>query len=99
MNKTMLVMVQEIRATTRRKMFILFGFVLPILMGIISLVLIIVNDDGAGATQPLIDNESITSEEQLIEGYVDVGGLIQMRPEFLWIGWLNIPRWLPPRRP
>ena len=45
MNKTMLVMVQEIRATLRRKMFILFGFVLPILMGIISLVLIIVNDD------------------------------------------------------
>jgi len=87
MNKTLLVMANEIRAMLQRKSFIIIGFGVPLLIGIVVLIVAAVNRDAAadlasGHTEPP------TVVEQDIEGYVDQGGLISMLPPETPTGWL-----------
>ena len=84
MSKTSLIMVQEIRTTIRRKTFMIFSFGLPLLVGVIALVFILVNRD-SGSTNNVVE---IKPAEQLVEGYVDEGALIQSIPEDLPSDWL-----------
>ena len=88
MNKTFLVMVSEIGRTLRRKAFTIFALGLPILMGIVVLVLGFVNRDAGAATLPP-EPETPAIEEQVGEGYVDEGGLIEVIPEGIPSGWLT----------
>jgi len=84
MSKTSLIMVQEIRTTLRRKTFMIFSFGLPLLLGGIALVFILVNRDSGSANEVAESNPP----DQLVQGYVDEGGLIQVMPEDLPPGWL-----------
>ena len=84
MNKTSLIMVQEIRTTIQRKSFMIFSFGLPLLLGAIALVFILVNRD-SGPTNDVVETKPA---EQLVQGYVDEGELIQSIPEDLPSDWL-----------
>ena len=84
MHKTWLIMKAEIRTTLGRKMFTLFAFGLPLLLGIIAVVVMVVNRD-AGTNGPA---EQVEPVEQLVEGYVDPGNLIQALPQNVPAGWL-----------
>jgi ABC-2 type transport system permease protein len=79
MKKTLLVTRQEIRVTLRRKAFMLFGFGLPLLMGLIALAFMALNRD-AGNPDPSSDGSSSAAEKPSIVGYVDEGGLIEILP-------------------
>lgn len=76
MNKTILVMGHEVRATLGRKTFLLFAFGLPILLGAIAVVLMIVN---RGATA-LPETPTAADTDAQVQGYVDNSGLIVMTP-------------------
>jgi len=89
MNKTILIMVQELRATLRRKTFLFFGFGLPILMGIIVLIIMIVNRDAAEASL-LLAAEEITVDQLEQEGLVDEGSLVSFLPSNVPQDWLLI---------
>ena len=88
MNKTLLVMVSEIGRTLRRKAFTIFAFGMPILMGIVVLVVTIVNRDAGTAMLPT-EAETPAVAEQVREGYVDEGGLIELLPSGIPSGWLT----------
>lgn len=78
MNKTVLVMVNEIKTSLRRKTFLILGLGVPIIMGAIALGIMIANRDAARdmsqapATAP--------APEWVQEGYVDPGHLIETLP-------------------
>ncbi len=82
MKKTLLVMRAEISATLRRKTFLFFAFIIPILLGVIAGVMMYVNRD----TAP-IDPSSVASLVEISEewsgatGFVDESGLISTLPE------------------
>jgi ABC-2 type transport system permease protein len=83
MNKTWLIMKNEIRVTLGRKTFTLFAFGLPVVLGIIALVTIVINNSGDdGAAEPA------ETQQQFVEGYVDPGNLIQSLPENVMAEWL-----------
>ena len=88
MKKTLLVMVSEIGRTLRRKAFTIFSLGLPILMGIVVLVLGFVNRDAGAATLPT-EPETPALKEQVGEGYVDEGELIEVLPDGIPSGWLT----------
>lgn len=77
MQKLLLVMQNEMRASLRRRSFIFFAFGLPILLGVIALVVGIINRDAA----PAAPEEAATAEPNQAQGYVDSGGLITMWPD------------------
>lgn len=77
MKKTWLVMWHEIRATLRRKTFLILALGLPVALAIVALVMMVINRDAAPATDALA---GMDSAEQTAEGYVDEGGLIQALP-------------------
>jgi ABC-2 type transport system permease protein len=77
MNKTLLVMFQEIRTTLRRKSFMFFSFGLPLLVGIIVLILIFARRN----PDPVDEIEQPETEAQLSQGYLDEGDLIKEIPE------------------
>ncbi len=85
MNKTWLIMKAELRTTAGRKTFMLFAFGLPVILGIIALVMMVVNRDAGtdGVAEPT------EPPQQLVEGYVDPGNLIQALPENVPDGWLK----------
>lgn len=82
MRKTLLVMRAEIGATLRRKTFLIFAFIIPVILGVIAGVMMYVNRDRAPIELP-----SATSlVEMSVEGpgktgFVDGSGLISMLPE------------------
>ncbi len=84
MSKTSLIMVQEIRTTLRRKTFMIFSFGLPLLLGAIAFVFILANRD-SGAANEVAESKL---DEQVVQGYLDEGGLIKVIPEDLPPGWL-----------
>ena len=88
MNKTFLVMVSEIRATLRRKSFVIMGFGLPILMGIVVLVVAAINRDAAADIVSGV-TEAPALADQISEGYVDQGDLISMLPPDTPTNWLT----------
>jgi ABC-2 type transport system permease protein len=83
MKKTLLVMANEIGASLRRKMFVFFGFGVPLILGAIALGLMLVNRDRA--TDPFADPASrsgpAAQAEITTEGYVDTGNLIRKIPD------------------
>ncbi len=83
MNKTLLVMLNEIRTTLRRKSFMLLAVGVPLLMGAIALIMMVVNrDDSLAAVAPAQTVEAAEAARRAngIEGDVGEGGLIQTLP-------------------
>ena len=78
MNKTFLVMLNEIRTTLRRKSFTILALGVPLVMGAIALIVMAVNRDVSPA--PVASIATINAAEQTVEGYVDEGGLIETLP-------------------
>jgi ABC-2 type transport system permease protein len=85
--KTVLVMLNEISATLRRKMFVIFAFVIPLVLGVVALVVMAVNRNAAPVTS--IDTAKIAVSGQTSEGYVDHGSLIEKLPADIPAGWLT----------
>jgi len=82
MHKTWLIMKNEIRTTLGRKTFTLLAFGLPVVLGIVALVAIVINNDGGDSVEP------VEQQQQVTEGYVDPGNLIQTLPENVPDNWL-----------
>ena len=87
MNKTLLVMRNEIRTTLRRKSFMLMAVGIPLLMSAIALIVMTINRDvssDAGDAGDAGDPPGAPAEAAWpangVEGYVDKGGLIQALP-------------------
>jgi len=95
MNKTLLVMLNEIRTTLRRKSFMILALGVPLVMGATALVVMVVNRDVSSA--PVASTETIDAAKQtaegawpeLVEGYVDEGGLIKALPADIPPSWLT----------
>jgi len=84
MRKTLLVMRAEIGATLRRKTFLLFAFVIPIILGVIAGVMMYVNRDRAPIELPSATSiVEMSVERSGKTGFVDGSGLISMLPENL----------------
>ncbi len=80
MKKTLLVTLNEIRATLSRKAYTIMALGLPLALGLVALVVIMLNKD---AGSDLIESAEQAREDtavQKAEGYVDQGGLIQALP-------------------
>ena len=74
--RTMLVMRQEIYATLRRAFFVIFAFVIPIGMGVVAIVTYAINDNAPETV------EAETSQPaNVIQGYVDPSGWIKVIPD------------------
>lgn len=87
MNKTLLVMSNEIGATLRRKTFMGFAFGLPLVLGIIALIVMAVNRNATPG--PSEATQDVTTAKETSEGYVDPGGLIVSLPTDTPPGWLS----------
>lgn len=86
MNKTLLVMTHEIRMTLRRKSFMIIGFGIPVVLGIIAVIVIAANRDGTATSAGEVFSGG--SAEQTKEGYVDQGQLIKALPSVFPSDWL-----------
>lgn len=86
MYRTLLVMTNEIGATLRRKVFIIFAFGVPLVVGIVVLVMSLTNR--APATSPGGPEDELPPEQQM-EGLVDVGNLIEAIPDDVPPDWLT----------
>ena len=75
MKKTVLVMLNEIRATLRRKSFTILALGMPLVLGIVALIVIALNRDAS-----LASTETGDVPEPVMEGYVDQGDLIEVLP-------------------
>jgi ABC-2 type transport system permease protein len=80
MNKTLLVMKQEIRVTLGRKSFMLFGFGPPLLLGLVAVAFMVVNRDAPADLGASTGGSSGSADGPHLVGYVDEGGLIEMVP-------------------
>jgi len=84
MNKTLLVMVNEIHTTLRRKSFKTLVLGVPLVMGAIALIVMVVNRDVS--LNPVAAIETIDAAKQVeegvcpAEGYVDKSGLVKVLP-------------------
>ena len=85
----LLVMWYEIRATLRRKTFLILAFGLPLALAVVALVMMAINRDAAPATDALAGVIDAGSAELAAEGYVDEGGLIRALPADVPSGWLS----------
>lgn len=88
MSKTLLVMVQEIKATMRRKVFLLFGFGVPVLLGIVAVIVMAINRDATVAAIGENRPGSPEKSDLITEGLVDEGNLIEFLPAALPDEWL-----------
>ncbi len=88
MNKTMLVMNQEIRATLRRKTFLLFGFGIPLGLGIVALIFMFVNREVSSPGLSQAQAEVAIGSESTQEGYIDEGDFIRFLPPNIPENWL-----------
>jgi ABC-2 type transport system permease protein len=89
MNKTLLVMWHEIRATLRRKTFLIFALGLPLLLAVVALIFMAVNRNPASPAGALPGLGGVGDEAQVAEGYVDEGDLIHTLPNDIPSGWLT----------
>ncbi len=87
MNKTYLVMVQEIRNTLRRKAFMIIGFGIPIVMGIVAIIVGLANRNAATELMTAAIQEA-TNSGAGVEGFIDEGDLVQFIPESEGYAWL-----------
>lgn len=86
MNKMWLVMQAEIGAMLRRKLFTIFAFGVPLILGVIVLVYSLLNGGEARPSAISSENEPATLAK---EGLVDEAGLIQAQPPGVPAGWLT----------
>ena len=100
MHKTLLVMLNEIRTTLRRKSFVILALGVPLVLGATASIVMAVNRDVPSA--PVASTETIDAAKQTAEGacpeadvpseaegYVDEGGLIKALPADIPPGWLT----------
>lgn len=73
-------MVQEIRNTLRRKAFMIVGFGIPVLMGIVALITGLANRNVATDLMATALQEAMNPVSQ-VEGFIDEGDLVQFIPE------------------
>jgi ABC-2 type transport system permease protein len=88
MSKTLLVMVQEIKATMRRKVFLLFGFGVPVLLGLVAVIVMAINRDATSEAYGENGPGSPEKSALVTEGLVDEGNLIEFLPAGLPEDWL-----------
>jgi ABC-2 type transport system permease protein len=88
MTKTLLVMFAEIRTSLRRKTYVFFAFVLPLILGLIAFVVALTNPgSGQHLQSPMASvAQSATISGALPQGFVDLGGLVQILPDDLPAG-------------
>jgi ABC-2 type transport system permease protein len=89
MKKTMLVMLSEIRTTLGRKTFVILALGVPLVLGIIALIVMAVNRDASSTLAESVGRGRIDATQQMAEGYVDQGGLIDILPADVPSGWLT----------
>jgi ABC-2 type transport system permease protein len=89
MNKTLLVMNAEISATLRRKLFTIFAFGVPLVLGAIALIVIAVNRQAGPAPAASGASSRPAVAAPAREGYVDQGDLIRALPAGVPAGWLT----------
>lgn len=89
MKKTMLVMFSEIRTTLGRKTFLILALGIPLVLGIIALIVMAVNRDASSALAESVGRGRFDATQQMAEGYVDQGGLIDVLPADVPSGWLT----------
>ncbi len=82
MKKTMLVMRNEIGVTLRRKTFLIFAFIIPILIGVIAAGYILIRGDTDAEPLPATEQQvSQNWQRGIIEGFVDETDLIASLPD------------------
>ncbi len=69
----LLIMQQEIKATLRRKFFIIFAFGFPLITGLVAVILYQVNNN----QPPPLETPAENAEAIIPEGFVDYSGIIQ----------------------
>ena len=89
MRKTLLVMLSEIRTTLGRKTFLILALGMPLVLGIVALIVMAVNRDASSALAESVSTGRIDATQQMAEGYVDQGGLIDVLPADVPSGWLT----------
>jgi ABC-2 type transport system permease protein len=89
MNKTLLVMANEIGATLRRKMFTIFAFGIPLVLGIVALIVMAVNRNADPIAASSTETDPLSATERASEGYVDQGDLVKLLPADVPPGWLR----------
>ncbi|MCO5184342.1 MAG: ABC transporter permease [Anaerolineae bacterium] len=82
MNKTLLIMRNELRVTLRRRSFLILAFGLPIVSAVILLAVILINNN-AGESEPEPEQATFT------EGYVDPAHQLAWLPANIPPGWLE----------
>jgi ABC-2 type transport system permease protein len=81
MNKTLIVMFNEIRTTLGRKSFTLAALGLPLLLGAVALVVMFINREAASTPATSPTAETSQADRPTAEGYVDAGGIIKTLPD------------------
>ncbi len=89
MNKTLMIMAGEIRATLRRKSFVIFAFGLPALLGLIALGVGVLNRDALSDAVAEAQAALVAGPASSQAGFVDPGNLIQTMPAELPAGLLT----------
>ncbi len=86
MNKTLMIMVGEIRTTMRRKSFVIFAFVIPIVLGLIALGIGVINRNALSDTMAEVQANMLAGPASSLAGLVDEGNLIHTMPANLPAG-------------
>jgi ABC-2 type transport system permease protein len=89
MNKTLMIMAGEIRATLRRKSFVIFAFGIPALLGLVALGVGVLNRDALSDAMAEAQAAMVAGPASSQAGLVDQGNLIQTMPADLPAGWLT----------
>jgi ABC-2 type transport system permease protein len=87
MKKMILIMQAEIRASLHRKSFVILGFGIPLLLGLVAFIMIQASPRGAESQAARV--EPRTAADRAPEGYVDPGGLILAMPADVPADWLR----------
>lgn len=83
MNKTLMIMAGEIRATLRRKSFVIFAFGIPLVLGLISLGIGVLNRDTVADAVAEAQAAMLAGPVSSRAGLVDAGNLVQIMPAVL----------------
>ncbi len=90
MNKTLVIMASEIRATLRRKSFVVFAFVIPLLLGLIALGVGVLNREALSDAVAEAQAATLAGPASSRAGLVDQDALIRTMPESLTAGRLTL---------
>jgi ABC-2 type transport system permease protein len=82
-------MFAEMRTTLRRKSFVIFAFVIPVVLGVIAFALGVANRNAITETIAEAQTKQALAAVNGQVGYVDEGGIIQWLPADAPDGWLT----------